>query len=135
MNRSYNELRYLPTFEDRFNYLKLKAIVGKITFGFERYLNQMFYQSREWKRTRRGIILRDNGCDLGIFDREIYSQILVHHINPITIEDVENGTDCIFDPDNLITTRFETHNAIHYGDISQLSELPKVRSKHDTRLW
>jgi len=135
MNRSYHELCYLSTFEERFEYLKLRAIVGKTTFGFERYLNQMIYQSRQWKHTRDDIIFRDHGCDLGIFDREIYSQILVHHINPITIEDIESISDCIFDPDNLITTTFQTHNAIHYGNIDQLPQLPKVRSKYDTRLW
>jgi len=135
MIKSYRELCRLKTFEDRFEYLKLNGSVAKTTFGFERYLNQMFYQSREWKQTRRGVILRDNGCDLGIFDRDIHSQILVHHINPITLEDVEDGADCIFDPDNLITTILPTHNAIHYGDASLLLKLPKVRIKNDTCLW
>lgn len=135
MNKSYRKLCTLSTFEDRFEYLKVNGIVGQDTFGFDRYLNQMLYQSREWKYTRNDVILRDNGCDLGIFDRPIHVQILVHHINPITREDIEYRADCIFDLNNLITTRFETHNAIHYGDFSQLPQLPKARSKYDTKLW
>ena len=135
MNKSYRGLRRLSTFEERFEYLKMNGVVGKETFGFDRYLNQMLYQSREWKHIRREVILRDNGCDLGIFDREIHSQILVHHINPITLEDIEDGAYCIFDLDNLITTTFQTHNAIHYGDISLLPRLPEVRTKNDTIPW
>jgi hypothetical protein len=135
MIKSYDGLRYLSTFEERFEYLRLKGTVGQTTFGFERYLNQSFYRSREWKHIRNEIMLRDSGCDLGICDREIRGQLLIHHINPVTLEDIEDGADCIFDSNNLITTSLATHNAIHYGDISQVPQLPKERSKYDTRLW
>lgn len=133
--KSYRELRTLNTFEDRFDYLKLQGVVGEATFGFERYLNQMLYRSREWKYIRKDIILRDASCDLGIRDREIYTGLVIHHINPITMEDVECMHDCIFDPDNLITASLVTHNAIHYGDGSSLVELPIDRKPNDTRLW
>lgn len=135
MIKSYRELRCLRTFEERFEYLKIGGSVGRATFGFERYLNQTFYRSGEWKRTRRDIIVRDNGCDLGIQDREIFSRIIVHHINPITIEDIELGRDCIFNPDNLICASHNTSNAIHYGDESLLIKLPQERRKGDTNLW
>ena len=135
MIKTYRDLRRLTTFEERFEYLRLGGIVGESKFGFDRYLNQTFYHSNEWRHTRRGIILRDEGCDLGIPDREIHGQLLIHHINPITIEDLENGADCVFDPDNLITTMMETHNAIHYGDILLLPKLPIDRRKNDTCLW
>jgi hypothetical protein len=135
MIKSYRELRRLQTFEERFEYLKMGGVVGRSTFGFDRYVNQTFYKSREWAHTRNGIIVRDNGCDLGIKDREIHGKILIHHINPITIEDIEYSRDCIFDPDNLITTNFNTHNAIHYGDSSLLIKLPQERKKGDTHLW
>lgn len=135
MIKSYRELIRLPTFEERFAYLKMGGSVGRETFGFDRYLNQAFYNSREWKRTRRDIIVRDESCDLGIFDREIFGKIVIHHINPITIEDLENGDWCVFDPNNLICTSPNTHNAIHYGDESLLSLLPKERRRGDTKLW
>lgn len=135
MIKSYRELIRLPTFEERFAYLKMGGSVGRETFGFDRYLNQAFYNSREWKRTRRDIIVRDESCDLGIFDREIFGKIVIHHINPITIEDLENGDWCVYDPNNLICTSPETHNAIHYGDESLLSLLPKERRRGDTKLW
>lgn len=135
MNKSYRELRRIPTFEERFEYLKLGGVVGRPTFGFERYLNQTFSRSSEWKHTRRGIILRDNGCDLGIQEREIFGRIIVHHINPLTVEDIELGRDCLFDPDNLITTSHITSNAIHYGDKSLLVLVPEDRKKGDTALW
>lgn len=135
MIKSYKELCRLQTFEERYEYLKIGGIVGRETFGFERYLNQAFYKSGEWRHTRRNIIIRDNGCDLAIKDREIFDRIIVHHINPITIEDIEYGRDCVFDPDNLITTSHNTSNAIHYGDASLLIILPKDRRKGDTRLW
>lgn len=133
--KSYIVLRRFKTFDERFDYLKIGGTAGRATFGFERYLNQNFYRSSEWKHTRRGIIIRDNGCDLGICDREIFGRIIVHHINPISIEDIELGRDCIFDPNNLICTSHNTSNAIHYGDASLLSNLPKERRKGDTRLW
>ena len=133
--KSYRELRRLKTFEERFEYLKLDGIVGRSTFGFERYLNQEFYRSAEWKRVRRDIIVRDDGCDLGIPDRKIFGKIIVHHINPITIEDIERGADFIFDSNNLICTSHNTSNAIHYGDASLLPRLPIERRKGDTYLW
>jgi hypothetical protein len=133
--RSYRDLRRLQTFDERFEYLKLGGVVGRETFGFERYLNQMFYRSPEWKRTRQGIIIRDNGCDLGIPGREIFDRVIIHHMNPITIEDIELSRDCIFDPDNLICTSHDTSNAIHYGDRSLLMKLPQERRKGDTQLW
>lgn len=135
MFKTYRELRRLRTFEERFEYLKIGGIIGRETFGFERYLNQNFYCSKEWKHTRRDIIVRDNGCDLGFPDREIFGRIIVHHINPITIEDIEFGRDIIFDHDNLICCSHNTSNAIHYGDASMLTKLPKERRKGDTQLW
>jgi hypothetical protein len=136
MVKSYQELRRLPTFEDRFEYLKIGGVVGRETFGFERYLNQTFYHSSgDWRHTRRDIIIRDNGCDLAIPDREILDRIIVHHINPITVEDIELSRDCVLDPDNLICVSHNTSNAIHYGDASLLVRLPKERRKGDTYLW
>ncbi len=135
MYKSYQELCGLLTFEERFEYLKIGGLVGEATFGYERYLNQSFYRSREWKQTRRDIIIRDNGCDLAVPDREIFGRIVVHHINPITVEDIEFGRECIFDPNNLICTSHNTSNAIHYGDASLLLRIPKERSKGDTQLW
>lgn len=133
--KSYRELRRLRTFEERFEYLKIGGVIGRETFGFERYLNQNFYRSPEWKHTRRDIIVRDNGCDLGIEDREIFGRIIVHHINPISIEDIEYGRDIIFDHDNLVCCSHNTSNAIHYGDSSLLIKLPQERRKGDTQLW
>lgn len=134
-NRSYNELVSLLTFEDRFEYLKLNGSVGFSTFGFERYLNQSLYRSKLWKHIRRNVIVRDNACDLGIEDRDVYSRLLIHHLNPITIEDIENGNECVFDMNNLICTSHNTHNAIHYGDSSLLPRLPIERRKGDTCPW
>lgn len=134
--RSYDQLIKLPTFAERFEYLKLSAKIGESTFGFERHLNQVFYRSPEWKRTRREIILRDQGCDLGIASAEIFGRIEIHHINPITIEDVENREDILFDPDNLICVSPETHKALHFGDSSILqSREPVVRRPNDTCPW
>lgn len=135
MIKTYKDLRRLSTFEERFEYLKLGGSVGAATFGFDRYLNQLLYHSKDWRRTRDHIIVRDNGCDLGIKDRDIYNGILVHHINPITVENIERGDDCVYDPENLICTSHNTHNAIHYGDVSILTQLPKARLKGDTQLW
>lgn len=133
--KNYRELRSFDTFDERFDYLKLHGVIGQATFGFERYLNQALYHSREWKYVKKEVVLRDNGCDLGIEGYEIYDQPLVHHINPITIEDIEVGADCIFDPDNLITTTIITHNAIHYGDVGMLPRYPVTRRRDDTCLW
>lgn len=134
-DKCYTELRRLLTFEERFEYLRIGGVVGRETFGFERYINQNFYTSQEWKLTRRDIIIRDNGCDLGIKSMEIFGRIIVHHINPITVDDIELARSCIFDPDNLICTSHATSNAIHYGDKTLLAALPRERRKGDTRLW
>lgn len=134
--KTYSELIRLPTFEDRFNYLRLSGNVGRETFGFDRYLNQVFYQrSQKWKRARDYVITRDNGCDLAIEGREIYERIIVHHMNPITIEDLERESDLLLDPEFLITTIHNTHNAIHYGDSTLLLRDPIVRSRFDTCPW
>lgn len=135
MIKSYRELRRLQTFEERFNYLKIGGAVGRSTFGFARYINQILYQSGDWNLVRRDAIIRDGSCDLGIEDREIFSRLLVHHINPITIEDIEKGHDCVFDLDNLICTSHDTHNAIHYANESLLTKLPKERRKGDMCPW
>lgn len=135
MIKTYSDLRYLLSFEERFRYLKLEGVVGRESFGFERYLNQLLYHSREWKRVRNQIIIRDEGCDLGIPDREIFNNLLVHHINPITVRNVENNDDCVFDLENLITTTHNTHQAIHYGNENLLVTLPLERKKGDTNLW
>lgn len=135
MFKSYRELRRLRTFEERFEYLRLGGRVGRETFGFERHLNQAFYNGGEWKLCRRDIIVRDNGCDLGVPGLEIYGRIIVHHINPLTIEDIELGRDCLYDPDNLISTSDNTSRAIHYGDASLLIIPPQDRRKGDTLLW
>jgi hypothetical protein len=135
MIKSYRELYRLKTFEERFEYLRLGGTVGRETFGFDRYLNQTFYHSREWRLSRRDIILRDNSCDLGIPDREIIGRIIIHHINPITIRDIENGADCVFNPDNLICISHNTSNALHYGDASLFIKLPQERRKGDTCPW
>jgi len=135
MIRSYHELRRLHTFEERFEYLNLKGVVGNSTFGFDRYLNQSFYTSREWRQARDKVIARDEGMDLGIFGYEIFDKIIIHHMNPMTIEDVEHGDSIIIDPEFLITTTQRTHNAIHYGDKSLLAVPLKPRRPGDTRLW
>jgi hypothetical protein len=133
--RSYFELRRLETFEERFFYLELKGTLGTSTFGFDRWINQRFYKSREWLSVREQVIVRDNGCDLGILGFEIYSGLLVHHMNPISVDDLEHGEDWIIDPEYLITTSLRTHNAIHYGDESLLPRGPVVRKRGDTKLW
>lgn len=134
--RTYSELSKLKTFRERYEYLKLDGTVGEETFGFDRYINQMFYKSEEWKRIRNNVIIRDNGCDLGIPDRKIVdSVILVHHMNPITKEDIINKNEILLDPEYLITTIKPTHDAIHYGDESLLVEDLIVRSKNDTCPW
>lgn len=133
--RRYSELRRIDTFEERFEYLSLKGVVGQSTFGFDRWLNQQFYKSREWLNARERVILRDNGCDLGVEGYEIFVDLLVHHMNPLTIADVESGEDWIFEPEFLITTSLNTHNAIHYGDKSLLPRGPIIRQPGDTNLW
>lgn len=134
--RTYSELSKLKTFRERYEYLKLDGTVGEETFGFDRYINQMFYKSEEWKRIRNYVITRDNGCDLGMPDRKIVdSVILVHHMNPITKEDIINKNEILLDPEYLITTIKLTHDAIHYGDESLLAEDLVIRSKNDTCPW
>jgi len=135
MIRSYSELIHIPTFEERYDYLKLDGEVGKDTFGYNRYINQVFYASREWKACRKDIILRDDGNDLGCYGFEIHGGIMIHHLNTITIDDIVKRRPIIFDPENLITTRLKTHNAIHYGDKSLLSVGPVQRTKNDTCPW
>ena len=133
--KTYSELIRLPTFEERFQYLKLSGAVGKETFGFDRYLNQNFYRSAAWKRVRDQVIVRDNGCDLGIDDRIIYGKILIHHMNPINDRDILDLTDILLNPEYLICVSHLTHNAIHYSDESLLPSEPIVRFKNDTCPW
>ena len=133
--RTYSELMSLPTFEERYRYLKLNGRVGEDTFGFDRYLNQVFYTSDEWRSLRNQIIVRDNGCDLGIADRKIYGKIIIHHMNPITKEDILKRSDYLLNPEYLITTVDSTHKAIHYGDESKLVLPPVERRKNDTCPW
>lgn len=136
MTRRYSELIKLPTFEERFQYLKLDGTVGASTFGFDRYLNQVFYRSPEWKKLRNEIILRDNACDLAMEGYDIHGQsIIIHHMNPITAEEIEHRDASIFDPEFLITTVLNTHNAIHYGDESLLPKKPVMRTPNDTCPW
>lgn len=133
--RSYRELRRLETFDERFDYLSLKGVVGKTTFGFDRYLNQQFYRSREWRLLRDKVILRDEGCDLGIPGYEIHSKLLIHHMNPVMKEEIIHRDPDLLNPDFLITTTIQTHNAIHYGDKSLLPRLFVERRRGDTKLW
>lgn len=133
--KSYSELITIPTFEDRYRYLKLNGQVGEVTFGFQRWVNQQLYRSREWLKFRDEIILRDNGCDLGLDGFDIHEHIIVHHINPITHQDIITQSPCIFDPENVICTRLLTHNAIHYGDENLLDLMPIERKANDTCPW
>lgn len=135
MKRTYSELITIPTFEERFEYLRLNGVVSELTFGHNRYLNQDFYHSVEWQRFRREIIVRDEGCDLAHFDRPIYSKIIIHHLNPITVDDIVEGRKCVFDPENVVCTMHKTHNAIHYGDDSQIIKDIVVRKPNDTCPW
>lgn len=136
MIRSYSELIKLPTFEERFEYLNLKGRVGKELFGYDRYLNQVFYQSQRWKKVRREIILRDNGCDLGMPGFEIEKGIFIHHMNVLTKEDIERETEYLINPEYLITVSRNTHQAIHYGDKNLLPIINFVeRRPNDTKLW
>ena len=133
--KTYSELITIPTFEERFEYLKLDGQVGVETFGFNRYLNQTFYKSDEWLSIRDYVITRDNGCDLGMEGYEIYGRILIHHINPITKDDIIQRSRILLDPENLITTTKRTHDAIHYGDSNLLMRAPIERKKNDTCPW
>ena len=134
--RRYSELIKLPTFEERFEYLKLDGRVGKMTYGSDRIFNQAFYHSKEWRDFRNKVIARDNGCDLGIEDREIFDKLIVHHINPMTIKNLEEGGEDLFDMENFICCSHNTHEAIHYGDSSLLIKTEFVeRRPGDTKLW
>lgn len=135
MSKCYSELMSLPTFIERYRYLKLNGIVGEDTFGFKRWLNQVLYTSSDWKSFRREIARRDNGCDLAVPGFEVYGPVIVHHIVPITYEDVINRSKCLFDPENAILTQLGTHNAIHYGDESLLNIAPVERTPNDTCPW
>lgn len=133
--RTYSELIAIPTFQERFRYLQLNGAVGNDTFGFDRYLNQIFYRSQRWRSVRDFVIIRDNGCDLGIEGYEIRSKILIHHMNPITLKDIELESEFLLDPEYLICTSHNTHNAIHYGDESLLITEPIQRTRNDTCPW
>ena len=133
--KTYTNLISIPTFKERFEYLKLNGKVGEETFGFDRYFNQRFYRSKEWKDIRNYVITRDKGCDLAIEDREIFGKILIHHMNPISLDDIREATDYLLNPEYLITTTKQTHDAIHYGDSSLLTLEPVVRKPKDTILW
>ena len=133
--RTYTDLVLLPTFEERYRYLQLDGRVGEDTFGFDRYLNQIFYRSQKWKSVRDHVIVRDNGCDLGIEGREIHGRIYIHHMNPITLKDIERESAFLLDPEYLISVTHDTHNAIHYGDENLLIKPPVERNKNDTCPW
>lgn len=135
MVRTYSELIKIPTFLERFKYLKLNGSVGVDTFGFDRYLNQTFYRSYEWKRLRNDIIVRDMGCDLGLEGYDIFDKILVHHMNPIGPDDIIHRSDYLLDPEFLICTSKLTHDAIHYGDEQILYQDPVIRTPGDTCPW
>lgn len=133
--RSYSELMRLSTFEERYDYLQLKGTVGRPTFGFDRYMNQRFYTSKEWRDVRLEVIARDMGCDLAVEGHEVYERLVIHHMNPMVPADIVGGEGDILDPEFLITTRHLTHNAIHYGDVSLLPRQTVERRPGDTKLW
>ena len=133
--RTYSELIALPTFEERFKYLQLNGQVGESTFGFDRYMNQVFYRSQKWKSIRDFVIIRDCGCDLGIEGYDIHGKIIIHHMNPLSMRDIETESDFLLNPDFLICTTHNTHNAIHYGDENLLVTAPIERTKNDTCPW
>lgn len=135
MLKTYSELCRLHSFKERYEYLRLSGTVGKETFGYDRYINQILYRSEEWKHCRRQIIIRDNGCDLGCEGFKIHGIIIIHHINPITVKDILNRNPKIFDPNNLISVSRNTHQAIHYGDENLLIMAPIERTKNDTCPW
>lgn len=135
MLRSYSELSRLRTFDERFRYLLLAGSVGVETFGFDRYVNQRFYRSEEWKHVRNVVIARDNGCDLGIEGRDINGRVYVHHMNPMSLEQINDHMDLILDPEYLVCVTFATHNAIHYGDESYITLAPVERQPNDMCPW
>jgi hypothetical protein len=134
-SRTYSDLVKLATFEERFEYLSMPGEVGRATFGFDRWINQQFYRSREWRQARDYVVYRDEACDLGIPGYDIHANLLVHHMNPVTPDDLIGGEEWVLDPEFLITTTHRTHNAIHYGDVSLLVRAPVERRPGDTRLW
>lgn len=135
MIRTYSDLIQLPTFKERFAYLQLNGAVGRDTFGYDRYLNQILYRSARWKKVRDSVIIRDNGCDLGVEGYEIHGRIIIHHMNVLTLEDIQTESDFLFNPEFLISTTHNTHNAIHYGDENLLLTAPIERSMYDTCPW
>ena len=135
MIKTFSELRRLRSFNERFDYLRLKGLVGETTFGYDRYLNQILYTSKYWSEARDKVIIRDNGCDLGVDGYQIGGRVIIHHMNPITVKDVESGSDSLYDPEFLICVSHNTHLAIHYGDETLLPKLPIVRRPGDTSPW
>ena len=135
MHKTYSELRRFETFDERFDYLRLEGGVGRSTFGFDRHINQQFYMSREWEDVRQHVIARDNGCDLGIFGYEIYDRVLIHHINPMVADDIIHKESWILDPEFLVTTTHNTHNAIHFGVKKLYPKVVTERRPSDTKLW
>lgn len=135
MTKTYSELIKLKTFKERYKYLRLDGLIGEETFGFDRYMNQKFYKSKEWKRIRDQVIVRDNGCDLGVEGYEIGGRILIHHMNPILLKDIQTLSEFLLNPEYLICTTLDTHNAIHYGDSNLLVIEPIERTKNDTCPW
>ena len=133
--KTYSDLILLPTFEERFEYLRLDGRVGEDTFGFDRYLNQLFYRSYEWRKIRDYVIVRDNACDLGVEGHDIYGKVLIHHMNPIRAKDIELRTNLLLDPEYLICVTHNTHNAIHYGDENLIIKAPIERRPNDTCPW
>lgn len=133
--KTYSELILLPTFSERFEYLRLNGQVGQDTFGFDRYLNQVFYRSYEWRKIRDYVIIRDNACDLGLSGCDIYGKVLIHHMNPINVKDIQARSKFLLDPEYLICTTHDTHNAIHYGDENLIIKTPIERTKNDTCPW
>lgn len=135
MTRSYTDLKRLETFDERYEYLRVPGTVGRSTFGYDRYLNQVLYTSRKWSRVRDEVIARDNGCDLGVDGYSILSRIIIHHMNPITVHDIRDKLDIVLDPEYLICVSNRTHLAIHYGDSSMLNQKVIVRKPGDTSPW
>ena len=135
MTKTYSELIKLKTFKERYEYLRLDGLIGEETFGFDRYMNQKFYKSKEWKRIRDQVIVRDNGCDLGVEGYEIGGRILIHHMNPILLKDIQTLSEFLLNPEYLICTTLDTHNAIHYGNSNLLVIEPIERTKNDTCPW
>lgn len=135
MIRSYSDLRRLTTLEERFDYLALRGTVGEPTFGSDRWINQTFYRSKQWRDLRHHIIVRDNGCDLGVDGYEVHSRLIIHHMNPMTAQHIAEGDESILNPEYLISVAHQTHNAIHYGDASLLPKQLVVRQPGDTKLW